>query len=381
MPYTLTKWYQEPDRRISISEEALGAFGKSQTYRYPAEDIQRMCELLSAEDRYRGRGYNKGRATTYCKEELERFKLRSGKVCLEDDKTLDIADVGDVVLKTSFGTSWTLKDVRYIPGLKRRLISIGQLDEEGYHVGFRDQQWKVTKCSLVVARGNKCESMYMVEVHPERIDAIIDGSGSAALWFGEAEKYFLHNVSEDKETEETVTGVAVVPETPLQFGVAERLSRTFRAESTRIRGGNDEGRKDTSLTHLKVFGCDSFVKVKDICGEAIKCTFIGSGSDEMRYNFWDTKSHQVIRSRDITFVDSIYRVRSFEDSGRSDEEYSEDEASYKEGGFETPQKAIIEEMVSLEKNKTCSLVRISAGKKASQSLWMFMVKEEQDGSK
>ncbi|GJU36784.1 hypothetical protein Tco_1185138 [Tanacetum coccineum] len=44
---------------------------------------------------------------------LERFKLRSGKVRLADDKTLDIAGVGDVVLKTSFGTSWTLKDVRH----------------------------------------------------------------------------------------------------------------------------------------------------------------------------------------------------------------------------------------------------------------------------
>ncbi|GKA91669.1 hypothetical protein Tco_0813594 [Tanacetum coccineum] len=42
---------------------------------------------------------------TYCKEELERFKLHSGKVHLADDKTLDIAGVGDVVLKTSFGTS------------------------------------------------------------------------------------------------------------------------------------------------------------------------------------------------------------------------------------------------------------------------------------
>ncbi|GKF66539.1 hypothetical protein Tco_0193056, partial [Tanacetum coccineum] len=33
--------------------------------------------------------------------------------------------VRDVILKTSFGASWTLKDVRYIPGLKRRLISVG----------------------------------------------------------------------------------------------------------------------------------------------------------------------------------------------------------------------------------------------------------------
>ncbi|GKC44436.1 retrovirus-related pol polyprotein from transposon TNT 1-94 [Tanacetum coccineum] len=38
-------------------------------------------------------------------------------------------------------------------------------------------------------------------------------------------------------------------------------------------------------------------------------------------------------------------------------------------------------MVSLEKNQTCSLVRISVGKKASKRLWMFKVKEDQDGSK
>nr|GEX29427.1 retrovirus-related Pol polyprotein from transposon TNT 1-94 [Tanacetum cinerariifolium] len=118
---------------------------------------------------------------TYCKKELERFNLRSGKVCLADEKTLYIAGVGDIVLKTSFGTIWNPNDVRYIPGLKTRLISFGQLNEEGYRVGFVDQQWKVTKGSLVVARGNKRRSLYMVEAHLEGISAIIDGSGSAAL--------------------------------------------------------------------------------------------------------------------------------------------------------------------------------------------------------
>ncbi|GKF42378.1 hypothetical protein Tco_0125720 [Tanacetum coccineum] len=42
----------------------------------------------------------------------------------------------------------------------------------------------------------------------------------------------------------------------------------------------------------------------------MKCTFICSGSDEVRYSFWDMKSHRVIRSRDITFVDLIYGARS-----------------------------------------------------------------------
>ncbi|GKA06782.1 retrovirus-related pol polyprotein from transposon TNT 1-94 [Tanacetum coccineum] len=256
---------------------------------------------------------------TYYKEELERFKLRSGKVRLADDKTLNIAGVGDVILKTSFSTSWTLKDVRYIPGLKRRLISVGQLDEEGYHVGFGDQQWKVTKGSLMVARGNKRRSLYMVEVHPERIGVIIDGSGSAAMWhqrLGDMSRigmnmlaskgnvldvwkvdiYFCKPSGLGKQKklsfimsekirklqrleQNGIMMLKIVSKTPLQFGVAERLSRTFRAESTRLRLriSEEEWRgKDTSLAHLK--------------------------------------SHQFIRSRDITFVDSIYGARSATDS-------------------------------------------------------------------
>nr|GFA19862.1 retrovirus-related Pol polyprotein from transposon TNT 1-94 [Tanacetum cinerariifolium]GFA21006.1 retrovirus-related Pol polyprotein from transposon TNT 1-94 [Tanacetum cinerariifolium] len=192
--------------------------------------------------------------------------------------TLDIAGVGNVVIKTSFGTSWTLNDIRYIPGLKRRLISVGKLDEEGYHV----------------------------------------------VW--EAEEAFLYNVREDKKTVKNgIVMLKMVPETPLQFGVAERLSRTFRVKSTGLRAeapkmlwaDSEEWRwKDTSLAHLKVFGCDSFVKVKDVCEEAMRCTFIGNDSDEMRYKFQDTKSYQVIQSRDITFVDLIYGARSATDSNR-----------------------------------------------------------------
>ncbi|GJU59775.1 retrovirus-related pol polyprotein from transposon TNT 1-94 [Tanacetum coccineum] len=328
---------------------------------------------------------------TYCKEELERFKLRSGKVCLADDKTLDIAGVGDVVLKTSFGTSWTLKDVRYIPSLKRRLISVGQLDEEGYHVGFGDQQLKVTKGSPVVVRRNKCGSLYMVE----------------DWWFEEAEESFFHNVSEDKETTRIAAGVMngimmleMVPKTPLQFGVAERLSRTFRVESTGIHAEDpkmlwadsvsttcliyripyvtiglciveEEWRgNDTSLTYLKVFGCDSFVKVKDVCREAMKCTFIGSGSDEIAWVEFRNHLEPKFELLSSDTSEGSKNSGSFEDSGRSDEEYSEDGASSKEGGSETPQngelesysealsskefvqwkKAIIEEMVKDEQN-------------------------------
>ncbi|GJZ76389.1 retrovirus-related pol polyprotein from transposon TNT 1-94 [Tanacetum coccineum] len=140
---------------------------------------------------------------TYCKEELEKIKLRTSK---------------------------TLKDVRYISCLKRMLISVGQLNEEGYHIGFRDQQWKVTKGSIVVARGNKRGSLYMVED-----------------WrFGEAEEAFLHNVREDKETTKVgETGVAV----------------GLRISEEEWRG------KDTSLTHLKAAAqmkCDTSFEIRRV---------------------------------------------------------------------------------------------------------------------
>ncbi|GJT59725.1 retrovirus-related pol polyprotein from transposon TNT 1-94 [Tanacetum coccineum] len=322
---------------------------------------------------------------TYCKEELERFKLRSGKVRLADDKTLDIAGIGDVVLKTSFGTSWTLKDVRYIPGLKRRLISVGQLDEEGYHVGFEDQYWKVTKGSLVVARGNKRESLYMVErlsdmstigmnmlaskgnvLDVRKVDIYFCKPGG----LGEAEEGFLHNVRKDKETAE--------------FGVAERLSRTFRAESTRLRAEaskmlwavstayliyriayvpiglrilKEERRgKDTSLAHLKVIQSRDITFMNSIYG-AKSATYSSSLTKPIQKSqvvLVDipenlAKNDSIVAKHGLSLKitqspggssdtsEGFENSGSFEDSGRSDEEDSEDKASSKEGGFKTPQ--------------------------------------------
>ncbi|GKA03681.1 retrovirus-related pol polyprotein from transposon TNT 1-94 [Tanacetum coccineum] len=286
-----------------------------------SDDALVCCVENTVEDRIMDSGASFH--ATYYKEELERFKLRSGKVRLADDKTLDIAGIGDVVLKTSFGTSWTLKDVRYIPGLKRRLISVGHLDEEGYHVGFRDQQWKVIKGSLVVAHGNKRGSLYMVEVHPEGIDAIIDGSGSAALWFGKAEESFLHNVSEDKETAETAAGVAV----------------GLRILEEEWRG------KDTSLTHLKAaaqmkcdtaFGIRRVTKLSEAKILHLWTRFMEPENDSIVAEHGLSSKITQSPSGSSDTSEGSKNSGSFEDSGRSDEEYSEDGASSKEGGSEIP---------------------------------------------
>ncbi|GJW53058.1 hypothetical protein Tco_0097143 [Tanacetum coccineum] len=255
---------------------------------------------------------------TYCKEELERFKLLSGKVRLADDKTLDIASIGDVVLKTYFSTSWTLRML-----------------------------------------GTNMESMYMVEVHPKRIGAIINGSGSATVWFGEAEESFLYNVSEDKETAETATGVAngivmlkMVPETPLQFGVAERLSRTFRAESMGIRAEAP-----------KMLWADSVSTTYLIY--RIPYCFLYGCVFQRRMN-GAPQGGRPRDSADTNITDSLGPVGTLHQQTICYKQRTVNQKSYSEALSMqinlSIEKAIIEEMVSLEKNQTCSLVRIT-GKK------------------
>ena len=68
---------------------------------------------------------------------------------LADNKDLEIKGKGDVCIKTPAGNQWTLKDVRYIPGLKRNLISIGQLDSTGYATKLGKSSWKIMKGATV----------------------------------------------------------------------------------------------------------------------------------------------------------------------------------------------------------------------------------------
>ncbi|GKA13746.1 retrovirus-related pol polyprotein from transposon TNT 1-94 [Tanacetum coccineum] len=353
---------------------------------------------------------------TYCEEELE----CSGKVRLADDKTLDIAGIGDV------------------------------LDEEGCHVGFRDQQWKVTKGRLVVARGNKRGSMYMVEVPSDRINAAIDGFCEPCVLGKQKKVIFVKSVNTRKlQRLELVhtdvygsTSVASIggPATmlPLLMTATGRLHaglpKMFWEDSVTtaaylinrgpsmplgFRISEEEWqRKEVSLAHLTVYGCDSYVKVKDVASDkldakSVKCTFIGYGSDEMGYHFWDSKSHKAAtdssnltkpnQKDQVVLEDSpenlannnmvtkhvlnektlktkhplrreAPRLHSYEDPPESPGLRQQTICYWQ-------MKAINEEMVSLEKNQPWCLVRFLGRKKALQSKWVFRVKEEQDGKK
>ena len=46
--------------------------------------------------------------------------------------------MGDVELETSIGCKLVLKYVRHVPKMRFSLISVGKLDDEGYHSHLRE---------------------------------------------------------------------------------------------------------------------------------------------------------------------------------------------------------------------------------------------------
>ncbi|CAA0828500.1 Uncharacterized mitochondrial protein AtMg00300 [Striga hermonthica] len=83
-----------------------------------------------------------------------------GVVYLADNKPLKIVGKGDVQIKSANGSCWTLRDVRHIPGLKTNLISVGQLDNYGFHTMLGDRKWKVSRGAMTLARGLKSGTLY-----------------------------------------------------------------------------------------------------------------------------------------------------------------------------------------------------------------------------
>ncbi|KAL9250338.1 Retrovirus-related Pol polyprotein from transposon TNT 1-94-like protein [Drosera capensis] len=178
-------------------------------------------------------------------------------------------------------------------------------------------------------------------------------------------------------------------------------------------------RKEVSLSHLKLFGCVSYVRVKDadrdkLDPKAMKCTFIGYGADDIGYRFWDDQNRKIIRSRDVTFNEStVYKdmfagdaegtkkppekeKAKLEDitdkdlagnSGSSGDRTSEEtvpailEVRRSNRTIRAPQRYSPSESLSVMMRHCRWMIRLNGGKKALQNKWVFTVKEEHDGRK
>ena len=74
---------------------------------------------------------------------------------MADGLALDVVGMGNVQILLPNGSIWLLEKVRHIPELRRNLIYVGELDDEGHAILFIGGTWKVTKGARVWLVGRK----------------------------------------------------------------------------------------------------------------------------------------------------------------------------------------------------------------------------------
>ncbi len=80
------------------------------------------------------------------------------------------------------GKQWLLKKVKHVIDLKKNLISTRQLGGEGCITNFTDKTWKVTKGSMVIAKGEKVGTLYLCNGISNSVNALTSTGENTALW-------------------------------------------------------------------------------------------------------------------------------------------------------------------------------------------------------
>ncbi|KAA0067607.1 retrotransposon protein, putative, Ty1-copia subclass [Cucumis melo var. makuwa] len=281
-----------------------------------------------------------------------------GKVLLGDNGICDVKRTGSVQIATHDEMVRILTNVRYVPKLKRNLISLGELDRSGCTIKSENGVMKVTKGSLVKLRGTLRHGLYVLEGTTV--------SGSTAIASGKVTYMFMlwHNrlahVSERglqalsqqgllegvKNVELSFCEHCIMGKcTRVQFGKGKHTTKgildyvhsdLWGPTKEAFMGGSryfisiiddfsrkvwiyplkqkDEAfgkflewkkqvekqtGKAPSLDHLKVFGCTTYAHVKDgkLNKRALKCMFIGYPQGVKKERKQQTSDHVVTKVR------------------------------------------------------------------------------------
>ncbi|KAK8596543.1 hypothetical protein V6N12_065028 [Hibiscus sabdariffa] len=130
---------------------------------------------------------NKGGGDEHDQNDDEKFD-RIASATREDllmgnEGLVPVTSMGNVNLVSNNGTKLTLKDVRHAPDIRLNLISAGKFDDERFCNTFSEGQWKLTKGSLVEARGKKSSNLYLMHASISRDTVNVTANeNSTELW-------------------------------------------------------------------------------------------------------------------------------------------------------------------------------------------------------
>lgn len=79
---------------------------------------------------------------------------------MANDNPCEVVGEGEVRIKMFDGVVRTIHHVRHVSGLKKKLLSLGVFDEQGYRFNDENSCLKVTKRVLVMLKREKVDNLY-----------------------------------------------------------------------------------------------------------------------------------------------------------------------------------------------------------------------------
>ena len=86
------------------------------------------------------------------------------KLYMGNAATADIKGVGDVILKMTSGKEVKLRDVLYVPELRKNLVSGGLLNQFGFKLVFESDKFVLSKNGMFVGKGYALNGMFKLNV-------------------------------------------------------------------------------------------------------------------------------------------------------------------------------------------------------------------------
>ncbi|KAG8478329.1 hypothetical protein CXB51_028050 [Gossypium anomalum] len=89
--------------------------------------------------------------------------VEDGFVRMGNDSSSKLIGIGTVKIKMHDGTIRTLSDVRYVPNLRKNLISLSTLDLKGCRINIESSGIKVSHKAFILLKGKRTGSIYILE--------------------------------------------------------------------------------------------------------------------------------------------------------------------------------------------------------------------------
>ncbi|KAH9688940.1 Integrase catalytic domain-containing protein [Citrus sinensis] len=287
--------------------------------------------------------------------------ISGGSVYMGDDHALEIASIGTIKIKMFDGTIRTIEEIRHVNGLKKNLLSLGQMDSHGYKTYVENGIIKIVKGALVLMKAEKIGvNLFMLKGETlQEADACVASNReeSAMMWHLK----FSHMSEQDGEflvfcKQEGIQRQFMVAYTPQQNGVVEQMNRTFteiirailrtaglpnsfwaeaaktacyivnRSRSTVIGLKTVMEMwtgKPANYSYLHAFGCPVYVMYNaqersKLDAKSRRCIFLGYVDGVKGYRLWDPTAHKIVISRDVIFVEDQLQRRDKDDGTKKE---------------------------------------------------------------